>query len=310
MFLERKDKLWVVKIKRAPIKVPFIERETVLTIKDFFKSHNIEAYSLIPLARCKVLREYLLSKNGLDKDCHAIMMLFPYRSEKAPKNLTVYASVKDYHGYVESFSKELESFLRNRHPNGIFKVFSDHSPIDEVHACCISGLGFIGDNGLLITEKYSSFVFLGECITNVSPEELGLEIAPEIQVRGCLHCGKCKSACPSCCIGEVVDKKKDCLSAITQKKGILTDEEVSLMVKNGSIWGCDICQNVCPYTKNASFTPIDYFKNDVIECLDLSTLEGMSDEDFSSRPFAWRGMDTIKRNVLIYEEKMKGAFDK
>ena len=52
-----------------------------------------------------------------------------------------------------------------------FKVFADHSPIDEVHASCISGLGFIGDNGLLINEKYSSFVFLAECITNVTPRQ-------------------------------------------------------------------------------------------------------------------------------------------
>ncbi len=278
-----------------------------MTIKDFFKSHNIEAFSLIPLDRCKILREYLLTKNGLDRDSYAIMMLFPYRSEKTPKNLTVYASVKDYHGYIESFSKELESFLREKHPTGTFKVFSDHSPIDEVHACCVSGLGFIGDNGLLITEKYSSFVFLGECITNISSEELGLEVAPEIQVRGCLHCGKCKSACPCGCIGEKADKKQECLSAITQKKGPLSDEEVSLIVENGSIWGCDICQNVCPYTKNASYTPIDYFKEDIIECLDLNTLEKMTDGEFTSRPFAWRGMEAIKRNVILYEEKMKGA---
>lgn len=286
--------------------MPFVRKGTILTIKDFFKSHNIEAYSLIPLARCKILRDYLLTKNGLDKDCYAIMMLFPYRSEIMLKNLTVYASVKDYHGYIEAFSKELEGFLKDKHPSGVFKVFSDHSPIDEVHACCVSGLGFIGDNGLLITEKYSSFVFLGECITNVSPSELGLEVAPEIEVRGCLHCGKCKNACPCGCIGEALDKKKECLSAITQKKGALTNEEISLIVENGSIWGCDACQNVCPYTRNASYTPIEYFKKDVIECLDLEALEKMTSEEFSSRPFAWRGMDTIRRNVLIYEEKMKG----
>lgn len=278
-----------------------------MTIQDFFKSHNIEGYSLIPLDRCKILREYLLTKNGLDRGSYAIMMLFPYRSEKKPKNLTVYASVKDYHGYIESFSKELESFLKDKHPEGIFKVFSDHSPIDEVHACCISGLGFIGDNGLLITEKYSSFVFLGECITNISPKDLGLEVAPEIEVRGCLHCGKCKNACPCGCIGEKTDKKLECLSAITQKKGALNDEEAKLIIENGSIWGCDICQSVCPYTKNASYTPIDYFKEDIIECLDLDTLEGMSSEEFSSRPFAWRGMDTIERNVMIYEKNMKGG---
>ena len=275
-----------------------------MTIKDFFKSHNIEAYSAIPLSRCKILREYLLTKNGLDRDCYAIMMLFPYRCEKKPINLTVYASVRDYHSYIESFSRELESFLKEKHPQGKFKVFSDHSPIDEVHGCCVSGLGFIGDNGLLITEKYSSFVFLGECITDVDPKELGLELANEVEVRGCLHCGKCKNACPSGCIGQDVDKKLECLSAITQKKGALSEDEEALIVKNGSIWGCDICQNVCPYTRNAEYTPIEFFRNDVIQCLDLETLEALG-EEFNTRPFAWRGMDTIKRNVLLYENKMR-----
>ena len=84
------------------------------------------------------------------------------------------------------------------------------------------------------------------------------------------------------------------------------------MLENGSIWGCDICQNVCPYTKNAAFTPIEYFKNDVINLLDKQVLNGLDDEKFKLRPFAWRGRGVIERNVDIYErrneyiEKFKG----
>ena len=80
-----------------------------------------------------------------------------------------------------------------------------------------------------------------------------------------MNCGACARICPSNCMDESDPRPKtECLSAITQKKGELTDKEIEMMLKNGSIWGCDVCQNVCPYTKNASFTPISYFDEGII----------------------------------------------
>ena len=58
----------------------------------------------------------------------------------------------------------------------------------------------MGDNGLLINEKYSSFVFVGECITSLTPKQLGLKYADEEEMRTCLHCGRCASECPAKCI--------------------------------------------------------------------------------------------------------------
>ncbi len=274
-------------------------------MREFFKERGIEFYSLIPLNRCKVLKSYLLEKNGFTENDNAILFLIPYRSENTPVNLTVYASVLDYHGYVEKLAGELENYVKIKYPNGKFKLFSDHSPIDEVHGACISGLGFIGDNGLLINEKYSSFVFLAECVTNLTDKELGLEYAPYVSIKECLHCGACHKACPANCIGENRKPKSECLSAITQKKCELSEAEIRMMLENGSIWGCDVCQNVCPYTKNASFTPIEYFRNDVITLLDRATLDGLSDEEFKKRPFAWRGRSVIARNVDLYEGGQK-----
>ncbi len=274
-------------------------------MKEFFIKHGIEFYSLIPLKSCKILKGYLLEKNGFSIDDNAIVFLIPYRSEHTPVNLTVYASTPDYHRYVEILKKELNDYVKEKYPQGKFCLFADHSPIDEVHASCISGLGFIGDNGLLINEKYSSFVFLAECVTDLTDSELGLEYAPNKGVTECLHCKKCQNACPCGCIGENGKPKTECLSAITQKKNDLTHDEIKLMLQNGSIWGCDVCQNVCPYTKNATLTPIDFFRNDVITLLDKKTLESLSDEEFSARPFAWRGRGVIARNVDIYENREK-----
>lgn len=277
-------------------------------MKDFLKENGIEFFGIIPLERCKILKEYLLLKNGFDKSHNAITMLLPYRTECLPKNLSVYASVPDYHGFVEELSKRLDQYTKAKYPHGKFKLFSDHSPIDEVHATCISGLGFIGDNGLLINKEYSSFVFLAECITDLSPEELGMEFSLDNGVLQCLHCGACAEACPTGCIKKAdhVDNfnpKTFCLSAITQKKGDLSEDELSLMLQNNTVWGCDICQNVCPYTKGAKFSPIDYFKRDIITNLTSDTINNMSDEEFMSRPFSWRGRGVILRNLKHYEER-------
>ena len=276
-------------------------------MKNFLLDNGIEYIALIPLEKCKVLKEYLLTKNGFSLDANVLTMLIPYRTECLPTNLSVYASVKDYHGFVSTLAEKLEKYAAEKYPCAKIKLFSDHSPIDEVHAACISGLGFIGANGLLINEKYSSFVFLAECITDLTPQELGMEYALDTGVKECFHCGACAKACPSKCIEKREDvdgfnPKALCLSAITQKKGVLSDDEIRLMRENNTVWGCDVCQNVCPYTKNAEFSKIQYFKEDVITTLTQDALDKMSDVEFLSRPFSWRGRGVVERNLSYFEE--------
>jgi len=275
-------------------------------MRTFFEERSIELYAHIPLSRCKVIKRYLLDREGFDDNANVIMLLLPYRSRIRPKNLSVYASVRDYHRYVQLLREDAVEYIRSRYPEAKVQLFADHSPIDEVHAACVSGLGFIGRNGLLINERYSSFVFLCEIITDLSPKELGIDEYTEKSVRTCMNCGACARMCPSNCMDEADPRPKtECLSAITQKKGELTDKETEMMLANGSIWGCDVCQNVCPYTKNADFTPISYFDEGVITELDTDTLDNMSDEEFLSRPFSWRGRSVIRRNTLIYDKNKK-----
>ena len=277
-------------------------------MKDFLLKEGIEYCAVVPLKQCKVIKEYLLTRNGFDENANVITMLIPYRTEHTPINLSTYASVPDYHSFVADLSKKLAKFVEEKYPHGRFVLFADHSPIDEVHATCISGLGFIGDNGLLINEKYSSFVFLAECITDLSPEKFGMEFALDYGVKECLHCGACAKACPSKCIKASNDvdgfcTKATCLSAITQKKEALSESEIKMMLDNNTVWGCDICQNACPYTKNASTSSIEFFKQNVICNLTSQMVLSMSDKDFALRPFAWRGRNTILRNLTLYEER-------
>jgi len=279
-------------------------------MKDFFESEGIEYYAYIPLSKCKIIKGYLLDRAGLDGSCGAIMMLLPYRCDIKPVNLSVYASVRDYHAYVRELSERAEKYIKCKHPCAKFKLFADHSPIDEVHAACVGGLGFIGRNGLLINEKYSSFVFLCEIVTDLTEKELGIPRHVEKELRTCMNCGACARACPSNCMDEGDPRPKtECLSAITQKKGALTDGEIKMMLENGSIWGCDVCQNACPYTKKAEPTPIPYFKEGIITELTTDILDGMTDEELLSRPFSWRGREVVRRNTLYYGEGKRKAKD-
>ena len=172
-----------------------------------------------------------------------------------------------------------------------FVPFIDNSPIPEVKAAALAGLGVIGKNGLLISEEYGSFVFIGSIVTT-------LEVAPPKAYSECDHCGKCIRACPTGAISETEKFKKElCLSYITQKKGQLSDFEREKIAENGCIWGCDICQNACPKNIGIKKTFIQDFRENLYPILSENQIN--SNDLPPKRAFFWRGKDTILRNLSI-----------
>lgn len=270
-------------------------------IIDFLKKENIELYGVCDDAALTVRMPHLTERAGFGDGSgikSLLCLCIPYFCGY-PENFSAYAAAPDYHKYCEELFDRLIPLLTECFDGYHFYGFADKSPYNEVEAFERANLGKRGDNMLFLTEKYSSFVFLAEVVTDM-PAHLW-EIAEKEPTAPCIHCGACQRACPS------LNANMECLSAITQKKGELTDCERALIKQNKSAWGCDICQAVCPVTKMAInngtvFTEIDYFKNGRIEKLTEELVTNMNDEEFKSRAFSWRGKAPLLRNLTILSE--------
>lgn len=206
-----------------------------------------------------------------------IVCVFPYKVKKEPpRNISRYAAVPDYHRVCGSYLERACSALRTQFPENRFQWFTDNSPIPEVYAAAIAGLGSVGDNGMLITPRYGSYVFIGEIVTDIY-------VKTQNHYRECMHCGRCKSACPT-----ELDKTR-CLSALSQKKGDLDPEAAAVLKEHNIIWGCDICAESCPLNMKAQNT---YIKEFISGYRDSYT----AGEDITGRAYEWRGEKTVKRN--------------
>lgn len=267
-------------------------------IKDFFERENIEYYAALDYNNTVEINPRLRERKGIDAKS-IIVFLLPYYSGET-ENLSRYAASMDYHIVIHDVTTRLSALISEIYPGSTSVGFGDHSPIDERGAALSAGLGILGDNGLIINEKYGTYVFIADVVTDVPPELMNAK--KPVPVLKCEGCGACKRACPT---GILSGCSFECLSAITQKKGALTDQEQNLMLNFNTVWGCDECQSACPHNKKPIETPIEFFKKDRISKLTLDALASMNDEEFSKRAFAWRGRKTVERNLEIYESLFK-----
>ena len=265
-------------------------------MKSYFDSQKIEYFSVIDYAHCRETLGRLIERENFTPRSVIIYLLPYYAGETV--NISRYAASLDYHIAIKQVGDGLISRIKEKFPSASCKSYGDHSPIDERHAALAAGLGILGDSGLIINEKYGTYIFVGDVITDIPPEELGAK-AP-LPIVKCEGCGACRAACPT---GILRGEGADCLSAITQKKGELTDDEKELMRKYNTAWGCDECQTSCPHNSAPRLTTIPFFREKNIFNLTREMLDGMSDEEFSSRAFAWRKRATVERNLEILSKK-------
>ena len=259
----------------------------------------------IPLSFCDIKRPYLLERAGIGTNGTALIFAIPYLvtsdADDPARNLSLYAVPRDYHAYVDSLKEDVLPRLCAAFPDYRFAMFADHSPIAEVRAAAMAGLGVLGDNGLLLTPDYGSFVFLCEVCTDADYQTVMGTPAPyRWEITRCEGCGACRAACP------MYEKGTNCLSALTQKKGVLTEEEVATLRAHGLVWGCDACQLACPRNRvvieAGRDTNIPFFREKRITAITARDVSDMSDDSFAVRAFSWRGRAVILRNLQLKEE--------
>ncbi len=265
-------------------------------LKRYFYGKGIEYYAVLDYSDCIETVPRIRERAEISHKSLIIYLLPYYVSETV--NLSRYAASLDYHLIIKEINDGIFSVIKEEFPGCSAVGYGDHSPIDERHAALTASLGILGDNGLLINEKYGSYVFIGDVVTDVEP---GLLCARSPgKIIHCESCGACRAACPT---GILRGEGGDCLSAITQRKGLLDKHEISMMKQYNTVWGCDVCQSVCPHNIDPTVTPIEFFHLDRITHLTKQTLAMLDGESFERRAFAWRKRATVERNVEIFESE-------
>jgi epoxyqueuosine reductase len=160
-----------------------------------------------------------------------------------PLPIASYARGLDYHDWMMEELKKLKNELQRRFPKEKFLAFVDSAPVLERDFAARAGLGWIGKNGCLINRERGSFEFIGGILTS-----LDLEPSPALAVDHCGTCTRCQDACPTGAI--VANKKIDatkCISYLTIEAKTAPPPDLALKID--SYFGCDICQNVCPWNR-------------------------------------------------------------
>lgn len=218
------------------------------------------------------------------------------------KNAEIYGNIsrsswgRDYHSVLKEKMKNLSAYIERETKNFRFKYFVDTGPLVDRYLAYKAGIGWYGKNNCIISKDYGSWIFIGYIICN-----LKLEIN-DIERTSCQSCNKCIKGCPTGALMENYQyNSKLCISYLTQTK---EDIDYRLREKMGnSLYGCDICQLVCPYNLYVKSGQRDFIPHrdshnpHLLELLKLSNKEFK--KKFGHTALGWRGNKIIKRNALI-----------
>lgn len=225
-----------------------------------------------------------------------IVCLFPYfigGSQAA--NLSKSSFATDYHIIAKNKLELIGEFLKTKIVNFEYKAFVDNGPLADRYLAYLAGLGYFGVNAHIINEKYGSYVFVGYLINNYAFEP------DQPMDKTCIQCGDCVRACPgSAILGNFDINPLLCCSYITQKKGELSASEIEILGKSPLVYGCDICQDVCPHNAAVQCTSIAEFAENIKCHIAYEELQEISNKEFKrrygNRGFSWRGKDILLRN--------------
>ena len=239
-----------------------------------------------------------------------VLFFFNYYSEKAeikasnaPK-ISIYAQYIDYHKVIKHFLNSLSIELKNNF-NVDSKGFIDSSPfLERGLAFLMSEKGFLGKNGLFYLKGKGSYFFIGELVLSVKSNR---DFFEKPFLNYCKNCNRCVESCPTGAVVEpgVIDTRK-CISYHTiENRGVIPKDIAEKM--DGYIFGCDICQNVCPLNKvkrESEFSDLKIHsgvKNfDLLEFISLS--KNQYEKRFKDSALFRANFYQMLRNIYIISE--------
>ena len=223
-----------------------------------------------------------------------------------------YALGEDYHDIVLGKLNQIEKFIINHFPNSSTKSYVDTGPILEKIWAVKSGIVWQGKNSLAISKKHGSYFFIGIILTDLEIE------SDDKQLKDyCGTCNKCKTACPTNAIvaPQIVDSNL-CIAynTIELKPQFEIAENVAQNLQNW-VYGCDICQEVCPWNKNLTklTDEIRFLNKDNISTISIQKINELSKEEFKqfykNSPISRTKSEGIKRNFNALEKYWKKIND-
>ena len=243
-----------------------------------------------------------MGKNVLNETYPTMVVLglsYPKRMIKHTETHLVpsfYTFGKDYHLVLKA---RMESILNEL---GLeYRLGVDNHNHDERLAATLAGLGFFGKNQLIISPMFGSYFFLGLVFINTPLEkEIVLSVDDD-----CGSCRKCIDACPTHALSDQGYTMSLCMSHYNQSKRILTDHE---MDANYSLFGCDICQLVCPKNINIVKKIHPEFELSGKEMVSIVDLFTDSEKTFKAKyqdmPYLWKGKTVLMRNALLILKRL------
>lgn len=244
-----------------------------------------------------------------------LMLAMTFRSEdRAPSapgsgQVSCYAwNERDYHDLLRERLRPVADRLHQHRPGCRTRITVDTAPILERDFARLAGLGWFGKNTMLLNKRHGSFFFLAGLLTDV-------ELPPDAphESAHCGTCTRCLDACPTdAFVAPYVLDARRCISYLTIE---LRDDPVPLDLRAGMqdwMFGCDICQDVCPWntkaprTRDAAFTPRDELRPvDARRILELTPEE--FDHSFGKTPLARPGRAGVLRNAAIVVGNQRDA---
>ena len=185
-----------------------------------------------------------------------LLNYFPQEKMPVQDNYRIakYAYGQDYHDIVKDKLKRIAAKCQEEFGHFEYRAFTDSAPIPDRVWAKKGGLGWIGKNTLLINRTHGSFFIIGHLFVD-------RELTPDIRNQEdlCLDCNKCVDACPTNALFEPykIDARK-CLSYQTIENKS-ADKDIAPEKFRNWIFGCDICQHVCPFNKDAQATTVKEF---------------------------------------------------